>query len=83
MNSIDKAIWKKLLLKNKNKNNEDLDSCDEDYKQQLIDGYKICKHKKYNFTTISDEELYFMRNDVTAEEEVYYYTFVVSCEWRK
>jgi hypothetical protein len=57
----------------------DLIDIDDEYKQQLIKGYKICKEKTYNFKSIEEEEQYFMRSDVTPEEEVYYYEFIV--EW--
>lgn len=33
----------------------------------------------YYFKSVEEEETYFSRADVTAEEEVYYYQFVV--EW--
>lgn len=50
---------------------------DEEFKQQLIKGYKICRGKTYNFKSIEEEEQYFMRSDITPEEEVYYYEFIV------
>ena len=65
------------MLKN-SKNAGDLEDCDEEYKQQLIHGYKICKNKQYYFKTVEEEENYFSRADVTAEEEVYYYEFIVN-----
>ena len=54
-----------------------LNDIDDEYKQQLIKGYVICKEKTYNFKSIEEEEQYFMRSDITPEEEVYYYEFVV------
>ena len=76
LNIEDDLIW--TMLKN-SKNAGDLEDCDEEYKQQIIKGYKICKGKTYNFKSIEEEEEYFMREDVTPEEEVYYYQFVI--EW--
>ena len=76
LNIEDDLIW--TMLKN-SKNAGDLEDCDEEYKQQIVKGYKICKGKTYNFKSIEEEEQYFMREDVTPEEEVYYYQFVI--EW--
>ena len=76
MTQSDEQIWN--LLVSKSMDNE-LEDCDPEYKQSLIDGYKICQHKTYNFKTVEEEEAYFMRDDVTAAEEVYYYAFVI--EW--
>jgi hypothetical protein len=76
LNIEDDIIW--TMLKN-SKNARDLEDCDEEYKHQIIKGYKICKGKTYNFKSIEEEEEYFMREDVTPEEEVYYYQFVI--EW--
>ena len=78
MNIEDEHIWtviKNLAYKHK----RDLNDIDDEYKQQLIQGYKICKGKTYNFKSIEEEEQYFMRSDVTPEEEVYYYELIV--EW--
>lgn len=78
MNTHDEDIWiciKKLA----DKCNRDLLHIDEEYKQQLIKGYKICKTKSYHFKSMDEEEQYFMRSDITSEEEVYYYEFIV--EW--
>jgi hypothetical protein len=78
MNIEDEHIW--TLVKNlADKCKRDLSEIDNEYKQQLIKGYKICKGKTYNFKSIEEEEHYFMRSDVTPEEEVYYYEFIV--EW--
>jgi hypothetical protein len=74
LNIEDDHIW--TILKN-SKNAGALKDCDEEYKQQIIKGYKICKGKTYNFKSLDEEEKYFSRADVTAEEEVYYYEFVV------
>jgi hypothetical protein len=78
MNIEDEPIW--TLIKNlADKCKRVLIDIDDEYKQQLIKGYKICKGKTYNFKSIEEEEQYFMRSDVTPEEEVYYYEFIV--EW--
>jgi len=39
----------------------------------------VIRSQTYNFKTVEEEEAYFMRDDITAAEEVYYYTFVI--EW--
>ena len=78
MNIEDEHIWtlvKHLAYKRK----IDLIDIDYEYNQQLIMGYKICKGKTYHFKSIEEEEQYFMRSDITPEEEVYYYEFIV--EW--
>ena len=76
MNVEDERTW--LVIKNlANERNRDLSNIDDEYKQQLVKGYKICKEKIYNFKSIEEEEQYFMRSDVTPQEEVYYYEFVV------
>ena len=76
MNIEDEHIW--TLVKNlADKYKRDLIDIDDEYKQQLITGYKICKGKTYNFKSIEEEAQYFMRSDVTPEEEVYYYEFIV------
>ena len=76
MNIEDEHIW--ILVKNlADKCKRDLFDIDDEYKQQLIKGYKICKGKTYNFKSIEEEEQYFMRSDITPEEEVYYYEFIV------
>jgi hypothetical protein len=76
MNIENEHIWK--VIKNlADKYKRDLNDIDDEYKQQLIKGYKICKGKTYNFNSIEEEEQYFMRSDVTPEEEVYYYEFIV------
>lgn len=62
-----------------NQRNVCLNDIDDEFKQQLIKGHVICTGKTYNFTSIEEEEQYFMRSDVTPEEEVYYYTLIV--EW--
>ena len=78
MNIEDEHIW--TVIKNlADKYKRDLNDIDDEYKQQLIKGYKICKGKTYNFKSIEEEEQYFMRSDVTPEEEVYYYELIV--EW--
>jgi len=79
MNIEDEHIWtlvKHLAYKRK----RDLIDIDDEYKQQLIKGYKMCKGKTYHFKSIEEEEQYFMRSDVTPEEEVYYYEFIG--EWK-
>lgn len=76
MTQNDEQIWNLLVSKSMDPNFED---CDPEYKQSLIDSYKICKDKTYEFKTLEEEEAYFMRDDITATEEVYYYTFVI--EW--
>ncbi len=76
MNIENEHIWK--VIKNlADECKRDLNDIDDDYKQQLIKGYKICKGKTYNFKSIEEEEQYFMRCDITPEEEVYYYEFIV------
>jgi len=76
MNIEDEHIW--TVIKNlADESKKDLIDIDDEYKQQLIKGYKICKGKIYNFKSIEEEEQYFMRSDVTPEEEVYYYEFIV------
>jgi hypothetical protein len=78
MNIEDEHIW--TFVKNlADKCKRELIDIDDEYKQQLIKGYKICNGKTYNFKSIEEEEQYFMRSDVTHEEEVYYYEFIV--EW--
>jgi len=74
MTQSDEQIWHLLLYIDPH-----FEDCDPEYKQSLIDGYKICQDKTYDFNTVEEEEAYFMRDDVTAAEEVYYYTFVI--EW--
>lgn len=78
---LDEEIWNMLVSRS---NEPDFEDCDPEYKQQLIEGYKIVStrdiHKTYNFKTIEEEETYFSRGDVTAAEEVYYYTFVIQWE---
>jgi hypothetical protein len=76
LNIENEQIW--AMLKN-SKNAGNLEDCDEEYKQHLIEGYKICKNKTYNFKSVEEEEKYFARPDIYVEEEVYYYQFVV--EW--
>lgn len=51
------------------------------YKPQLIKGYTICKGINYNFKSIEEEEQYFTRSDITPEEEVYYYEYLI--RWAK
>ncbi len=78
MNIEDESIW--TLIKNlADKRKRDLIDIDDEYKQQLIKGYNICKGKTYHFKSIEEEEQYFMRSEVAPEEEVYYYEFIV--EW--
>ncbi len=78
MNIEDEHIW--TIIKNlADKYKRDLHDIDDEYKQQLIKGYKICQGKTYHFKSVEEEEQYFMRSDVTPEEEVYYYELVV--EW--
>jgi hypothetical protein len=49
MNIEDDHIW--TVIKNlADERNRDLNDIDDEYKQQLIKGYKICKGKTYNFT---------------------------------
>jgi hypothetical protein len=74
---LDEEIWNMLVSRS---NDPDFEDCDPEYKQQLIEGYKICQNKTYNFKTVEEEETYFSRSDVTAAEEVYYYTFVIQWE---
>ena len=78
MNIEDEHIW--TLVKNlADIRDINLINIDDEYKQQLIKGYKICKEKTYNFMSIEEEEQYFMRSEITPEEEVYYYEFII--EW--
>ena len=78
MNIEDEYIW--TVIKNlADQSKRNLNDIDDEYKQQLINGYKICKEKTYNFKSVEEEEQYFMKTDVTPEEEVYYYEFIV--EW--
>jgi hypothetical protein len=77
LNIENEQIWS--MLKN-SKNARDLENCEEEYKEQIIKGYKICKGKTYNFKSVEEEEKYFARADITAEEEVYYYEFVIKWE---
>jgi hypothetical protein len=78
MNIEDEHIW--TIIKNlADKYKRDLQDIDDEYKQQLIKGYKICQGKTYHFKSVEEEEQYFMRSDVTPEEEVYYYELIV--EW--
>ena len=78
LNIENERIW--TVIKNLGEERErDFKECDEEYKEQLIEGYKICKGKTYNLKTVEDEEKYFSRADITAAEEVYYYELVV--EW--
>jgi hypothetical protein len=42
---------------------------DEFYKKELINGYKLCKNKKYNFKNLNEQEKYFSK---FPEEEAYY-----------
>lgn len=76
MNIENEHIW--TVIKNfAHECNRDLNDIDEEYKEQLIKGYKICKGKTYHFKSVEEEEQYFMRSDVTPEEEVYYYELIV------
>ena len=78
MSTENEYIW--TVIKNlADERNQCLNDIDDEYKQQLIKGYTICKGKTYNFKSIEEEEQYFTRSDITPEEEVYYYAFVV--EW--
>jgi hypothetical protein len=78
MNIEDEHIW--TIIKNlADKYKRDLHGIDDVYKQQLIKGYKICQGKTYHFKSVEEEEQYFMRSDVTPEEEVYYYELII--EW--
>ena len=72
----DDQIWS-VITNLANKYKRDINDIDDDYRQKLIKGYKICKEKTYNFKSVEEEEEYFMRDDVTPEEEVYYYEFVI------
>ncbi len=54
---------------------------DNDYKTKVINGYKLCKDKTYNFSTFEEEEKYLM--NVTAEEEIYYYEIIWEKYWNK
>lgn len=75
LNIENERIW--IVIKNLAEDKqEEFEEYDEEYKQQLIKGYKICKGKTYNFKTIEEEEKYFSRDDITAEEEVYFYHFL-------
>ena len=78
MNIEDENIWM-VIQKLADEYKRDLSDIDYEYKKQLIKGHKICKGKTYNFKSIEEEEQYFMRSDVTPEEEIYYYEFIV--EW--
>ncbi len=63
MNIEDEHIW--TVIKNMAyESKKDLNNIDDEYKHQLIKGYKICKEKTYNFKSI-EEEQYFMRSDIT------------------
>lgn len=72
----DDKIWEKLKKEAKS-NNRDLSNIDDEYKKQLIKGHKLWNGKIYDFKTIEDEEEYFMRDDVTPEEVIHYYEFIV------
>lgn len=76
MNIDNKHIWTSIK-KLANEHNQCLNNIDEEFKQQLIKGYTICKEKTYNFKSIEEEKEYFMRSDITPEEEIYYYEFIV------
>lgn len=76
MNMEDDRIW--TVIKHlADKYKRDVDDIDDEYKQQLIKGYRLCKGKVYNFKSVEEEETYFSRHDIAPEEEVYYYEFVV------
>ncbi len=45
-------IWNLLVSKSIE---HDFEDCDPEHKQDLIDGYKICQDKTYNFKTVSEE----------------------------
>jgi hypothetical protein len=64
-------IWDILV----SKKGHDINSYDPEVKEQLINGYKICKNKNLKFTSIEEEGAYFSRPDIAAEEEMYYYEF--------
>jgi hypothetical protein len=66
VNIEDDHIWT-LIQSLAHKYKRDLNDIDDEYKQQLIKGYKICKGKTYNFKSVEEEEQYFMRSDVTPE----------------
>lgn len=50
---LDEEIWNMLVSRS---NDPDFEDCDPEYKQQLIEGYKICQNKTYNFKTVEEEE---------------------------
>jgi hypothetical protein len=76
LNIEDDQIW--TVIKNlENVYKRDLNDIDDEYKEQLIKGYKICKGKTYNLKSIEEEEQYFSRDDISSEEEVYYYEFLI------
>ena len=78
MDIQNEQIW--LVIKNlADERKRNLNNIDAEYKQQLIKGYTICKGKTYGFKSIEEEEQYFMRSDISIEEELYYYEFVL--EW--
>jgi hypothetical protein len=62
MTQSDEQIWNLLVSKSIE---HDFEDCDPEHKQDLIDGYKICQDKTNNFKTVSEEEVYFMRDTVT------------------
>ena len=43
----------------------DFEDCDPEHKQYIIDDYKICQDKTYNFKTVSEDEAYFMQDTIT------------------
>lgn len=51
---------------------------DEEYKHELIQGYKICKTKTYYFANLREEEFYFLNQSVSKEEELYYYVILMN-----
>lgn len=62
-------LWEKLL-----KIDDFDDDNDEEFKSLLINGYKICKNKTYDFLkTMDDEYKYFSREDISPDEEAYYF----------
>ncbi len=75
MNKTNEEIWNiiKPLMTTKE------DEYDDDYKQQLINGYKICYNKTYDFKTFEEEDEYLM--EASADEEVYYYEFIWQKHW--
>lgn len=68
----DDDIWNQCIIPLSN-NPDHLLSCTDQYKKSLIEGFHICKTKKYNLTwTVEEEEEYFSQPNIKIEEEMYY-----------